>query len=187
MATTLKSQLEYTTVAAGATAVLSHNLNVQGFSRAPDEISFENQIFDYVSHTSTTLTVVNNGAVAASCRVLCELWHTFERVFGDGSQNLPSKPFVNRGVDLASAGAVDQVFTYTCTGAEGSDFVITLPAARADDDYVPQVTCGGTTAIYGVDCPDLIAGDRTTTQFRVVTSAAVQLADRLDVTIQQRT
>ena len=80
-----------------------------------------------------------------------------------------------------------QVFTYVATGLEGSDFFIVLPVARPDDDYVPQVTCGGVTAILGVDCPDLAAGDRTTTQFRVVTSAAVQAGDLFDVTVEQRT
>lgn len=80
-----------------------------------------------------------------------------------------------------------QAFTYTCTGAEGSDFVITLPTAQPNDNYIPQVTLGGVTALFMVDCPDILATDRQTTQFRVITSAAVQAGDRLDVVIRTRT
>lgn len=189
MANTLKAQIDYVAVPAGGTATLPHMLQLAGTSFAPDCVSFENPEFDYVSSTATTLTVINNGLAPASCRVLVELWHTIERVFGNGSPALPNKPFISRGVDRGggSGGVPDQVFTYVCTGAEGSDFFIPLPAARPDDDYVPQVTCGGVAEILTFDVPDLVALDRTTTQFRVVASSAVQLGDQLDVTVQQRT
>lgn len=96
----LKSQLEYTAVAPGATATLPTTLSLSGVDYPPDIISFDNPDFDYSSHTTTTLTVINKGAVAANCRVLCEHWHTIERSFGSNSTlNLPNRPFVNRGVD----------------------------------------------------------------------------------------
>jgi hypothetical protein len=186
VANTLKSQLTYT-LAAGASLALPHNLSLNGTGAEPDFISIENPDFDYVSSTTTTVTMINNGLVLASCRILCELWHTIERVFGDGTPALPAGPFISRGVNMSGGATTpDQVFTYTCTGAEGSDFFIVLPVARPDDDYVPQVSCGGVTGILTFDMPDLVALDRTTTQFRVVSSAVVQLADRLDVTVQQR-
>lgn len=96
----LKSQLEYIAVAPGATATLPTTLSLSGVDYPPDIISFDNPDFDYSSHTTTTLTVINKGAVVASCRVLCEHWHTIERSFGSNSTlNLPNRPFVNRGVD----------------------------------------------------------------------------------------
>lgn len=188
MTNTLKSQLSYLAVAAGGQATLPHHIQLNDTNIQPDHIDIENPSFDYVSSTTTTVTMINNSLAPASCRILCELWHTIERVFGDGSQNLPAKPFISRGSSGGGGSAsTAQVFTYVCTGAEGSDFNITLPAARMDDNYVPQVTCGGVTQVMAFDLPDLLAGDRTTTQFRVITSVAVTAADRLDVTVQERT
>ena len=34
----------------------------------------------------------------------------------------------------------DQRFKYTCTGAEGDVFTLTLPAARVDVNYIAQVS-----------------------------------------------
>ncbi len=104
MANTLKSQLVFTSVPAGGTAALPHGLQLNGAPRQPDHIEFENADFDYVSSSATTVTVINNGTSAATCRVLCELWHTFERVFADGEENLASKPFVDRGVGGSGGG-----------------------------------------------------------------------------------
>jgi hypothetical protein len=186
VANTLKSEVTYT-LAAGASLALPHNLQLNDTSFEPDIISFDDPNFDYVSSTSTTVTIINNGLALASCTILCELWHTIERVFGSNAQNLAVKPFINRGSGGGGGGAsTTQVFTVIATGAEGSDFFVVLPAARPDDNYVPQVTCGGTNTILAFDHPDLVALDRTTTQFRVVASAAVTAADRLDVTVQQR-
>lgn len=96
----------------------------------------------------------------------------------------PSQPSLN----ITAVEVPDMVaYTYTATGAEGSDFVIPLPATRVDDNYVPQVTCGGVDASLTFDCPDLISSDRTTSQFRVIASAALQAGDRLDVVVHPRT
>jgi hypothetical protein len=97
-ANVLKSQLSFVAVAPGAVAVLAHGLSVDNVAQQPDAIAIENQDFDYVSSTTTTVTVINNGAAAASCRILCEVWHTFERVFGgNATTSLTGKPFVSRG------------------------------------------------------------------------------------------
>lgn len=73
-----------------------------------------------------------------------------------------------------------QAFRYTCTGAEGADFFVPLPVARANDSYRVQATAAGMTLLLGFDCPDLVAADRTTTQFRVRTTASVTAADQID-------
>jgi hypothetical protein len=89
MATTLKAVLQFTAVPAGSTATLAHGLNVGGTAVVPDAIALDNPAFDYVSSTTTTVTVVNNDTAAGSCDVLCEKWHTVERAFGDGAAALP--------------------------------------------------------------------------------------------------
>ena len=190
MATVLKKLLTFTNLAAGGTSSQNHGLNVQGLLKIPDHIHFDNANFNLVSATTTIITVVNNGGVAATGRVLCELWHTYERAFGnsltDYVEQLPNPPFVTRGASGSSGGGTALAFTYTCTGVEGSDFFITLPVAQATDNYIVNVELGGTSVIYEMDCPDLLAGDRTTTQFRVITTASVVSGDRLDVLVTMR-
>lgn len=114
MATTLKAVLQFTAVPAGGTATLTHGLNVGGTAAVPDAIALDNPAFDYVSSSSTTVTVINNDTAAGSCDVLCEKWHTVERAFGDGAAALPVAPFISRG---AAAGGgllpldADRIFT----------------------------------------------------------------------------
>lgn len=196
MSTKLLAQLEFNAVGPGANATLPHGLNLSNngvLAIIPDIVAFDNPDFDFVSCTDTDLTVVNNGAGAGSTRCYLIWFHSIQRAMGQAMnvalfQQFSNPPFVIRGAGGGGGGgATDQVFTYVCTGAEGSDFFIPLPAARADDNYVPQVTCGGVSEVTVADHPDLVALDRTTLQFRVITTADVQLGDRLDVTVQQRT
>lgn len=74
---------------------------------------------------------------------------------------------------------------FVAAGGE-QDFMITLAAARATDVYSVWPTLSGVAAIIGIDCPDILAGDRTTTQFRVVTSAALVAGDIIDFLIADR-
>jgi hypothetical protein len=67
-----------------------------------------------------------------------------------------------------------QVFHYTHAGADSSDFIVTLPAARADADYGVEVTSGGVTNEVTFDVP---VADQTTTQFRVITSGNITSGD----------
>lgn len=196
MSTTLLAQLEFNAVAPGANATLPHGLNLSNngvLAIIPDLVAFENADFDFVACTTTDLTVVNNGLLPGSTRCYLIFFHSVQRAMGQAMnvalfQQFTNPPFVIRGAGGGSGGgSLTQVFTYVCTGAEGSDFFIPLPAARPDDNYVPQVTCGGVSEITVADLPDLVALDRTTTQFRVIATADVQLGDRLDVTVQQRT
>lgn len=192
MGTTLKALLTFTNVPAGTNATLAHGINVDGLLLIPDHVFLENGSFTFVSATTTQITIHNASLVAASCRVLVELWHTIERFFGTTPtayiEQFSTPPFVSTGGSGGGGGTSDQqAFTYTCTGLEGSDFFITLPAAQASDDYIVEMGCGGVNQIYTFDCPDLLVGDRTTTQFRVITSTDVSVGDRLDVFIVART
>lgn len=68
---------------------------------------------------------------------------------------------------------------YVATGAEGSDFSVTIPTAMTNDSY--GVTCMSQVGdVPAVQCPDVAAGDRTTTAFRVVTSADLTAGDTLE-------
>lgn len=71
-----------------------------------------------------------------------------------------------------------QIFQYVATGLEGSDFTVTLPAPRASDSYRVFCQQDGVADILAVDCPDILAGDRTVNDFRVVTTAAVTAGDQ---------
>jgi len=63
--------------------------------------------------------------------------------------------------------------TYTATGAEGTDFFVTIGgAALASDVYgvYPANKGAGSTGAVVPDMPDTIPSDRTTTTFRVLTA-----------------
>jgi hypothetical protein len=190
VATRLQQILPTGNVNPGAQVVLNHNLNV-GPESTPvlaDEVAFDNANFDYVTMTTTTITVINRGPGVASSNVRITHFHTINREFGARqTTDLTPQPFVIRGGSSSGSPASSlQSFRYTATGAEGSDFMVPLPAARGNDTYSVQAQCAGVTSILGIDCPDLLAGDRTTTQFRVITTGAVTAGDQFDFIVTDR-
>lgn len=83
MACRLKNILRFTNVAASGTATLAHGIvlpNLQG--AVPDIVFRSNGDFSIVSVDATNVTVQNNSTAVASCDVLVEHWHTYERDFG---------------------------------------------------------------------------------------------------------
>lgn len=190
MSATLQQILATGNVNPGAQVVLTHNLTVGPYLTPvlPDEVAFDNPEFGYVSSTTTTITVINRGDGVQSANVRVTHFHTYDREFGAvQTTDLTPQPFVIAGAATSgSAGSSLQAFRYTATGAEGSDFNVPLPAARADDSYVVVATLSGVASIVGIDCPDLLAGDRTTLQFRVITSGAVTAGDQIDFIVTDR-
>lgn len=89
---------------------------------------------------------------------------------------------VDDGGGGGSAGNM-QAFQYTHVGADSSDFVVTLPAARASGTYIVTATLAGVTNIVAIDAPEILAGDRTTTQFRVVTTGNITAGDQIDFVV----
>lgn len=76
--------------------------------------------------------------------------------------------------------------TYTATGAEGTDFTVTIGgAAMASDDYEVLWAPKGVTTVPIPDLPDVVAGDRTTTTFRVVTADVLTSGDKLGFVVVQ--
>ena len=90
--------------------------------------------------------------------------------------------------DPATAGALgnEQIFRYTATGGEGSDFFVTLPVARANDAYEIWPSQVDMAAIIGMRFPDAVGADRITTQFRVITTAALTLGDIIAFSVKDR-
>lgn len=107
----------------------------------------------------------------------------------DVSPGLPSCD-IAASAGAASGGSVVQAFRYTVTGLEPdtSDFFVTLPTALASDAYFVELAgAGGTVGAGGLgdfivpmQAPDVAAGDRTTTQFRVVTAFPLVAGDKID-------
>jgi hypothetical protein len=77
-----------------------------------------------------------------------------------------------------------QAFIYTATGLEGNSFDITLPAVRADTNYIAQVSGGGLAALKTFDTPRSLY---TTTKFHVISSSPMALNDVLNIVVQERT
>lgn len=71
-----------------------------------------------------------------------------------------------------SAGSAPRVVTYIATGLEGVDFTVTIGVTLAADNYEIFYGIAGAADLPILDFPNVLAGDRTTTTFRVL--AAVQ-------------
>lgn len=175
------------TVGAASSLVVTHHLNVNGTPVKPDTIQVDRLgsglDIDPANVTTTTVRVDNPTAAPITGNLLLIAWHTIYRQFGNGAngafQSLVPQPFVATGGGGSGASGNPEAFVYVCTGLEGSDFVVPTPAARANDNYGVFAQQDGVTLGLNIDCPNILPGDRTTTQFRVVTSAAVAAADRL--------
>lgn len=83
---------------------------------------------------------------------------------------------INEGLAGGSGGVVTN---YVATGAEGTDFMVTLSQEMDNDDYGLVWSPAGVASVPVLDLPNLLAGDRTTTQFRVTLAAALTAGDQL--------
>ncbi len=186
MATRLRQIVQFVNAPVGV-AVLPHGINIDQVQRIPDTIWVRTDgtpIDVAADANNVTLTNNSGGPVNVDCWLYLD--HTIDRAW-------PAPPGPQPIIFICATGggpppSTTWAFTYVCTGLEGDDFFIPLPAVRADDNYIPTLTCGGfPMEMIAFDCPDIAAPDRTTTQFRVVATAAPRLDDRIDVLIHQRT
>ncbi|HEY4238995.1 MAG TPA: hypothetical protein VGM88_04235 [Kofleriaceae bacterium] len=81
----------------------------------------------------------------------------------------------------------DQNFIYSCGAGDGSNFLVNLPAARANNTYFVTASLENTTNIYGFEMPNTGGSDRSTTQFRVVTTAPVTSGDKIEFHVYEQT
>jgi hypothetical protein len=180
MATRIYEIVRFVAVPGSGQTTLPHSINVNGLALIPDRADRSNGNFTIDAVTATDVTVTNTGGLADNCDIWLEFEHSITREFG-ASQTLflVPRPFVSAAGSTGNTGD-PMAFRFTATGAEGSDFLVTLPTPRGTDIYRVQGTLAGVTSIVGFDCPDTLAGDRTTTQFRVITSASVTVGDKID-------
>ncbi len=184
MPNTLK-QIFSVTVGATSSLVVTHSLNVNGIPVKPDVLAFDrlNTGLDCnpTNVTTTTFQVDNATTGPITANVLLEAWHTYEREFGAGVQSiagaLTPQPFVIKDASGGTSSGSPQVFQYVATGAEGSDFNVPLPLARSNDTYLVECTQADMTFLLAYNFPNALVGDRTTTQFRMVTSLVVTAGD----------
>lgn len=190
MADRLSQVLSYVAVPALGAAVLPYRLGVSGVAVLPDFIFVDAPGFTVVTPVGLgTITVQNNTLVPASVNLWLWRQHTIDRAYGDNAiNNLAPQPFIVYGGGATGGGTPTiQAFRYTATGAEGTDFNIALPAARASDLYNVLMTPGSSGGIVAANFPDTLAGDRTTTQFRCITSAGLTAGDQFDLLVIDRT
>lgn len=187
MATRLHQVLTFPAVAPGGQQSVAHLINWNGRAVIPDRIFADqaNGSFTVISVDSAQMTVRNDGGVAADFVFWLESLHSILRAFGatPPPEFLVPLPFLaGGGASSGSGGSNLQAFRYTVTGLEPdtSDFTVILPAARVTDVYRIAGDLAGAVSIVGLDFPDLIAGDRTTTQFRVVATGSLTAGDQLD-------
>jgi len=93
MAPQLKNALAFN-LAAGATAILPHNLNNGQLDLTPDIVFVPSADLD-VSADDQAVTLVNRGGSLITGSILVESWHTIERAFGAASNTaLAPQPYI---------------------------------------------------------------------------------------------
>jgi hypothetical protein len=180
MATRLHQVLTFAAVAPGGIVTLPHSLNVNSVAVLPDFIFRDNGDFTVLGASTTDITVQNNGAGVGTLNAWLFVLHTIERDFGASAvTNLSPQPFIPAASGSGGGGGSSVItFRYVATGGE-SDFLVTLPFARLTDTYNVVCTCQGVTIIPSIDLPDTLPADRTTTQFRCITSFPLTAGDQL--------
>ena len=99
MPNVLKNIVAFTGLAPGVATALPHRLqDADGAGIVPDNVRSDNDSVVFVSADDTNVTVINNGASAASANFLVERWHTEDRAFLAGAANLSPQPFVGAAV-----------------------------------------------------------------------------------------
>ena len=81
--------------------------------------------------------------------------------------------------------SIVQRVTYTATGAEGTDFSVTIGTTMASDDYDVFPAAKGVSSVPIIDCPDTLGTDRTTTAFRVLTSDVLTAGEKIAFLVVQ--
>ena len=184
-ATILDQVLTFAGVAGGATVALAHGINLNGTPAVPDFAFRDNGDFTVVSVTATTATVTNNALTPQTLNLYLWKRHTIEIAYGSvQTAHLVPQPFVPAAGGTGGGGGPSQVFRYTATGAETSDFVLTLPTPQPNVNYNAVVTGGG--LAFFLDFETIVA-DNTLTTFHVVASAVLSAGDVLLITVDQLT
>jgi hypothetical protein len=88
-------------------------------------------------------------------------------------------------IEMAVIVVGDIEFTYFrwTMVADSNDFTVTLPIALAGDTYSVMAQLVNSTYVVGIYLPDVLAGDRTESNFRVITTSNLSMGDEIDFLI----
>jgi hypothetical protein len=182
VATRLNQVLSFLNVPAGNQATLPHLININGVAVQPDILFPDNDNFSFVSSTPTTITVLNNGSLADNLNLWLWRQHSIDRAYGaKTTTNLVPNPFWVGSFVPGGGGTVPpRIVNFVATGGE-QDFMVNIGGApMVNDNYGLLWSPAGTpSAIPVLDLPNVLAGDRTTTQFRVETLIPLSAGDKL--------
>lgn len=135
MATRLQQIVSAEGVAPGATAVITHNINVGGVPWIPDRINRDNMGFAGVAATTTTISVRNDTDEEADIELYLRLYHTQDRVYGNkATLALTPDPWWDGGADsiVPASGGVVNTFVYQPGGvATGPEVFASFPLLYA--------------------------------------------------------
>lgn len=121
-----------------------------------------------VGASSETRTIAGNAPSQVNAMVTADQ----ETIFGNGTTADPLR--------TAGGGTGAQRFVYTAIGDEGDDFTIDLPDARANTNYVAQVSGGGLAFQLTFD---VILADNALDSIHVASSGSLTAGDKLVVVV----
>jgi hypothetical protein len=168
--------IQAVTIPAGNVLVLAHGLRNGLIGLKPNVVQPDRDTPLVVTGADDTNVSYSNPDVDAhTANFLVQSDHSIQQAF-------PTSPleFYYQGGGTGGAAATEQRFRYTATGAEGSDFFVPLPAARANDSYIITAALVNASTIYGFRFPDASIPDRKTTEFRMITTVALTAVDAFD-------
>lgn len=183
MASQLQNILTFNAVAPAATVLLPHLLNIRGRAVVPDKLWVVVDGTVTVTADDTNVSVTNDGAANVDVTVLAYHDHSINREFGDvANKELLPQPLVMVCTPAGSSApsSTVQSFRFTAT-AIAQSAIVALPAARANNNYLIEVTLAGVTQFMLVDCP---VANRTTTQFTLTTSTSMAVGDAFDIVVR---
>jgi hypothetical protein len=83
------------------------------------------------------------------------------------------------GQPSGGSGSSARIVTYTATGAEGVDFTVPIGTTLGSEYEVGLFGIAGAASFPILDFPNVLAGDRTSTTFRVLSASTLTAGDIL--------
>ncbi len=176
MSATILQVIQAITIPAGNTLVVAHGLRNGLNALKPNIVQPDRDTPILVTSADDTNVEYSNPDIDAhTANFLVQFDHSIQQAV----KGAPIE-FYYQGGGTGGAAATEQVFRYTADGGDGSDFFIPLPAARANDSYVITASLVNAPAIYAWRFPEGSIPDRTTLQFRMITTVALTIGDVFD-------
>lgn len=118
MSTRLLQNLVFGSIAAGATSVLAHSININGNAILPDLV-ISNVDGLTITVDTAQVSITNNNSVAVTPSVFLERFHSTVRQLGGGIDNMTPQPIIIQGSSGGSAGAGARLIASGAVAAAG--------------------------------------------------------------------